>query len=681
MPSRSAELSWHARPTLQSDLEIPLAKTKNADLHSEDSSQTIDCMSPSAAARTMRFQFQAVHRSIDHLPISELPDFCIITGRNGSGKTHFLEALSQGRISIDNVSQNLIRYYTWQNFSPRDNSVGGRVVSQRHNQWVAFQTLLNQHSERPTVRRVRGRSPKELVALWRSDAAQRPSIDQELRSQFQLIQQQMQPAVRKLLEEFEKDTGYPALCITEEAFYERFPLIIAETDLFQASVAELFAAYITALEENDVAEIRARRSGKDSFLSQDRFRQKFGPPPWEVVNKALVQARLDYRIVQPADDPGRAVSAILRKPSIDADLLFSSLSSGEKILISLALSMFLLQDKRQPVTIPEVLLFDEVDAFLHPEMIGSLLSIIDVLVNEYGRKVILVTHSPATVALAPDGSTFVMDDRSRNIRSASIDEGVAALTVGVPTLSIKLENRRQVFVESENDVRMWELCYVHAKSRLRRDISLSFIPSGAPAHAGCARVRDVVRALRENGNTTVAGLIDWDGVNDREDGLFINGFGRRYSIENYLLDPVLVGALLLRDKVIAKSDLGLSADETYIDLRAFNSERLQTIAEEILRRVDSFDGDRIACSYANGCSVNLPSSFLSMKGHALEAMIRTAFPALCRYKAELALKTEILSKVIDDLEGLLPNDLIETLSCIQAFGLSKAEHELATASA
>jgi ABC-type methionine transport system ATPase subunit len=75
--------------------------------------------------------------------------------------------------------------------------------------------------------------------------------------------------------------------------------------------------------------------------------------------------------------------------------------------MSLAFCLYYAQDRRQLTSYPKVLLFDEIDAPLHPSMSRRLLQVItDVLVRQHGINVILATHSISTVALASEGSVF-----------------------------------------------------------------------------------------------------------------------------------------------------------------------------------------------------------------------------------------------------------------------------------
>ena len=65
-------------------------------------------------AKFLELKFEQTHKSIKSIPQLRLPDFCVLTGPNGSGKTHLLEAINNGsvRVTIDDslISPEQIRY-------------------------------------------------------------------------------------------------------------------------------------------------------------------------------------------------------------------------------------------------------------------------------------------------------------------------------------------------------------------------------------------------------------------------------------------------------------------------------------------------------------------------------------------------------------------------------------------
>ena len=49
-------------------------------------------------------------------------------------------------------------------------------------------------------------------------------------------------------------------------------------------------------------------------------------------------------------------------------------------------------------------------------------------------------------------------------------------------------------------------------------------------------------------------------MNNTNNFIKVIGDGNRYSIESYLFDPILIAALLLREKIINREDLGLNPE-------------------------------------------------------------------------------------------------------------------------
>lgn len=62
-------------------------------------------------------QQQAPYLSLNQLENYELNDFSIITGLNGSGKTHLLKAINEGAIKVESIDQSGIIYYSYNDFN------------------------------------------------------------------------------------------------------------------------------------------------------------------------------------------------------------------------------------------------------------------------------------------------------------------------------------------------------------------------------------------------------------------------------------------------------------------------------------------------------------------------------------------------------------------------------------
>jgi hypothetical protein len=473
----------------------------------------------------------------------------------------------------------------------------------------------------------------------------------------------------------QKDTpSEPLIKWGEDEFYARFPKTWQNVDIFQQSFARLFADYQREWLNNVLKRVAATKGDAIKALTDEEFKKEHGDPPWEFVNQILTRAGLDFRINKPPEYEDRPYEAKLTDQITHSEVLFSDLSSGEKILMSFAFCLYYAQDRRQRVEYPKVLLFDEIDAPLHPSMTQSLLrTITEVLLERHKIKVLLTTHAPSTAALADEQGLYAMFKTRPRIRKATKDQVLSLLTAGVPTLSIDFENRRQVFVESLYDVRYYESVYEKLRGRLVPEISLTFIASGKEGKGNCDQVKEVVNQLHKGGSRSVYGIIDWDLKNVGNERVKVLGSDARYSIENYILDPLLIATLVVREKFVSAADLGLRNDETFLSIGAMSADRLQTIADSIIAKTKAYvvkggaDETLIECHYVNGASIKIPGWFLRTRGHQLEAALKQAYPQLGRYTKEPELKLAICSKAVDDVPNVLSQDFVAIFGAIQNY--------------
>jgi hypothetical protein len=202
------------------------------------------------------------------------------------------------------------------------------------------------------------------------------------------------------------------------------------------------------------------------------------------------------------------------------------------------------------------------------------------------------------------------------------------------------------------------------------EISLSFIASGAAGRGSCDQVRDVVDQLQKGGSRSVYGIIDWDLVNTGTERVKLVGGGIRYSIENHILDPLLMSAFLLREKVVERADLGLSAEENYLSTAVFPSSRLQTMAQYMMDKLSAVEnavreGERVACRYVGGASIDISKGFLCLNGHTLEEAWKTAFPKLNSYHDNKGFCFAVLARIADEVPTLLSADFLQVFREIQ----------------
>jgi energy-coupling factor transporter ATP-binding protein EcfA2 len=480
-----------------------------------------------------------------------------------------------------------------------------------------------------------------------------------------------------LMSSMSSATRLPVFAMEQEDFFGEYPKLWQPVDLFQQSFARLFSAYQRHWSQNKLKAVANAEGEKVPFLTEAQFIEKHGIAPWIFLNEILGVAELDFRINEPYKWDDRPYEPILTDVNRDIRVKFNDLSSGERILMSFALCLYHANDPNAAADFPQLILFDEIDAPLHPSMTRSLLRTIErTLVDKHKIWVILTTHSPSTVALAPNSSIYVMHKQGQNrLQATSKDAALGILTSGVPTLSVNYENRRQVFVESKYDVQYYSALYGISKSSLDPEISLSFIASGPGGNGDCEQVKTLVVQLTSGGNKTVVGAIDWDTRNTSTPTIFVLGENERYSIENFILDPVLLGLLLLRERMLTAESIGLSKETRYTDAAKLGIEQLQAIANTIVANfskpkdlIDLNSDDLIFFKYANGHQVTVPRWFSLIQGHALEQRMKEAFPALLRYRNEADLKLAVIQRVLDDFPLFIPIAFITLFKRVQSTG-------------
>lgn len=398
-----------------------------------------------------------------------------------------------------------------------------------------------------------------------------------------------------------------------------------------------------------------------------------GTKPWAQFNEIGNDLGFKFEIDEPRLSEKR-FDVRLRDKKKGCFVSPNYLSSGEKVIFSLFLA---LHSTQSLVSKPNVILLDEPDAFLHPSLSSTMLHVLnDIFVNKYRVKIILTTHSPSTVALSPENSIFIMDPDSGVMKKASKKQAILSLTSGLNTLSVYYENNKQIFVEAKNDVYVLNHIFHIAKQMnwlKSNEIQLHFINVGDEAtEGGCSKVQDIVSSLRDAGNQTVFGLIDWDEKNSAKDNIFVLGDQRRYAIDNYILDPVSISLLFL-DEEKEKTKIGFLEEDNIVGFAKKSRVEIQSIVDKIIAQLAlNIPGslltkaDLVDYSLANGQVYRVPRWFFETRGHDMVGYYKTTFPFLNKYKKECDLYKRIVSLAYGNYPGIIPMDLIDTLIDLQS---------------
>ncbi|EMQ94993.1 hypothetical protein D778_00178 [Xanthomarina gelatinilytica] len=582
------------------------------------------------------------HKSVEPPCTFELPEFSVLTGKNGSGKTHLLEAIAdkdKSSVEIYGKPTQNIKYIPFNGLNPKiQESCDPNSISQHiKNVWNKF------HSAKQNAQR-RNRNNIGEINRQMNDANATNFLNKTIR---------------------DSGKGYEEL--TEDDFGDSFDIsFMGQNDFFTAQFALIFKNYHKRQEENNINEYYQSKGKSISkpVLTQEEFTEKYGEPPWEFVNKILDETSIPYEVNNPENDRLDSNFIFKLKDKIQGfEISSADLSTGEKVLMSLALAIY---NTGGDLGKPDVLLIDEPDAGLHPSMSKMMVKILrENIVEQNKIPTVISTHSPTTVISSEGISIYQLIRGNSSPTKIPVQEAVEILSSDIPFLRISTEKRRQVFVESKYDVTYYELL-MNIYGRL---VSFSsepiFIPARTSNGSNCTDVIEVVKNLYSNGNEQIYGIIDWDLSNASVDRILVLGENDRYAIENYLLDPFLLGLLTIRENKIPITDFVGISITTYSQAINLNQADAQIIINKILNDLGLQSTNKVKYKTFNGWELETTVEFNHYQGHDLESLYKTKYPFLNAYQREDALKKDIIEKVINDHPNFAPVELSEIIMKIK----------------
>jgi len=620
--------------------------------------------------------FRQPHLSLSAFPDIEIPTFTVIVGLNGSGKSHLLQAIATGRVANSVVET---KPDPTNKANPDIKLLGqdgrvldlGKVYNGAQGGGDPAATVIGSFEQTRLNLLARQRAALDEVANHRLAEILQPGEDvwrlgaievahrlgeadtHRIESIFAAAEQEFitpdrnnqrimrgNPGTQKALiqavaQGVSAKLGIPLLQVTMTQMKLFAPW--GNTDQFSTNLPLLFGKYRDALVQNRLLRMSDAKCGIATAMSEEDFIASFGSPPWDQINETLAAFALPYEVEPPSLFNFDPVTVNLKKVGTDYVVIPQNLSSGEKVLLQFAVSSFHYDEHFISVSRPQILLLDEMDASLHPEMVNRWLGAVQHgLVEAQGLHCIITTHSPTTVALAPDESLFEMRDGRSGLKKISKQNALNGLTFGVPTLSINYSGRRQVFAESDTDAAIYESVYALIKAQTQCERELNFLSTGlrdkdnGEINAGCTIVKQTVDRLAELGNSSIFGIIDWDGEAVSTDRIKVVAGNERNGIENVLLDPVLVALLLMKERRLPE---GLKDIDRFTGAPSLSPLELQRLIDAIQIVVFPDAIDRVEVSYLGGAKGTVLRAYLEADDHALETALAEKFPALNKWKS------------------------------------------------
>ncbi|EGT5682553.1 ATP-binding protein [Cronobacter turicensis] len=590
---------------------------------------------------------------------------CVITGKNGSGKTRLLE-------SIVNDDADLC--------------IDGELVPSRRI------SLIDISNEKPNVLSpyfnydLSRKLAESVFILIREyeDSNDIPEhhnfyihTDRRMDSSEQFKARKIVKNAEELFNKKMAQLEYEEL---ELSIYLHKDLINCSMDSSPASLSQLTVNYYQTKEKKGFLEYKLSRGDDVHVPDQKIFNKLLGEEsPHHLFAKVVERMFRGKFTITPPDEKtvrfGYHPKLILNSTGIEVNE--NDLSSGEKIIFWLVEKTFYTNYSKSSkiFNYKSIILIDEPDAHLHPQMVSDFYDCLNSLHEILNISFIFNTHSPTTVALCPNNNIFNLEFDNNNHTFKSIqttkDGGISQLLEGVSQISINPDNSRQVYVENINDAYIYEKLYTAIKNKssiIDPNITLSFISPGPKLNekellkhitsiygdnqkatslieringdGNCQQVIGMVDFLLSKGNRTVRGLIDWDIQNrNHRDEVIVLAKDYAYSIENIIYDPIAIFAYLSAEG-IKHANYFFECEQDYFWQDALDDKiKLQKVVDKItldvLGRPNAQNQD---IKYMNECILKgdreyfIPSS--GKNGHSFESDIYKKYPEMNRLRIQ-----------------------------------------------
>lgn len=668
----------------------------------------------------MKINFKGDYKSLSSFESEELAPFTVITGKNGSGKSQLINLFQlrneqqlklpselilipeltqiqiEGIETIESLTvdsgywKSSIGLYVdkYRNWHPTMKnlcyyfSIQKIICSEIRGNWESFISKLELDGVLLIFEYIKTHNP-HFFNVNRNYTVSSVDNNRLLLNEFLSVLHQFEDNTTdktiKLTEFVANHVNKHFFDLFESDFY-RTPItseLIENLNLFNSRLDTTFYNYSRRRHQNDYNFYRKEKyNDSNESISDFEFLAHF-TPPWEIINQIFESHNIPFKFngIENKDfSPDARIDFPLIKQSSGTSILMTDLSTGEKLIISLVIRLFTSNYYSEHLKYPELIILDEPDAHLHPEMSKLLIDVLnETFVKQLGIRVIITTHSPSTVALCPEDSLFVLENEpTTSLSKIDKDEALKMLTSFIPTLSIDYKNHRQVFVESPTDMKYYELIYTNVSNEYSNHSKLYFM-TNAMGKGNCDLVKTVVKSLRNSGLNTAYGIIDWDTTNSNmnDEFVFVHGENERYSLENYAYDPLYLVVLFMKYKSHQiHTIIGVTEGYNEYSIGQKSNEELQAIVNWFFEEYYSkFPAQKPSIKedktvhFSNGKSVNLPIWYVTMKGHDIEIKLREVFPSLNKFIGEGVLQAE-MTLIISKCYPFVPlesKELIERL--------------------
>ncbi|TLD84869.1 AAA family ATPase [Helicobacter trogontum] len=389
-----------------------------------------------------------------------IPQFAVITGENGAGKTALLEQINQSSLSSDYGNKKIfdisnhfeIKFitdialknpaYTFDKYTLEGIQTACRVILdiKKNNNIVAIANRNFQvtHGKQISLEDFIKNNTNQLdEAEKRTFKVWRDTII-DIFKRYEGFFKRHNMTKEKLLFEMTEDEIEAWLNSLNDINLESKPMIFEEELLVNT-----FGNYFIKFENyKRTLEQKVENQNKTIKEIYKMAESKVGKNPLDRINEILQKYYSKYNIAVKRDITSE-IKLFCREVNTDIEVPLDSLSLGEQIIIHLVLWQY------ENTTLDSlVLLLDEPDSHLNPKMAKMLIDILkNVVVKEFGCQVIMTTHSLSSVAYCDDEDLFYMENGE--IKKIDKKQAIENLTDGVMTFNTAMGIIEQIQTSSK----------------------------------------------------------------------------------------------------------------------------------------------------------------------------------------------------------------------------------------
>lgn len=560
-----------------------------------------------------------------------IPQFAVITGENGAGKTALLEQIDQSSSSrnysnkkIFDISNHFkIKFitdialknpaYKFDKYTLEGIKTACRTILDikanynvfyllKHymqkifNKDISFENFIRNNTTHLN------KNERQIFEVYRQNVTR-------LFEQYESFFKRHNVTKEKLLLEMTEDEIESWLNNLNDINLESKPMIFEEELLVNT-----FGSYFIKFENyKRTLEQKVENQNKTIKEIYKMVESKVGKNPLDRINEILQKYYSKYKIAVKRDITS-AIKLFCREVNTDVEVSLNSLSLGEQIIIHLVLWQY------ENTTLDSlVLLLDEPDSHLNPKMAKMLIDILkNVVVKEFGCQVIMTTHSLSSVAYCDDEDLFYMENGE--IKKIDKKQAIENLADGVMTFNtamgiieqIQISSKPTLLVEGSLDKIHIENFYKLSQKEIPFEIIVCGSASNMPHFAIAFKQLNIAESKilflcdYDNGGEeaykkiiaqqyNVIYTLDIDCLDDNDD---------RKRLKNYLFEMLYPLEILKEQQLVDEIELkdyikGLKKEEQNQKAKEFNQDtskakyklknddtKKQNFANDVIKKLD-----------------------------------------------------------------------------------------------